>query len=209
VKLAPTPVSTLWKVPMSRVYPAVFEYLVIASLDQTGGPARALHGPRVVDGSRGADHVAWFLPLRLGDSPHRDLCHPVLDRENGQTRRPGINGTVWDDPSILARLSSIKPVSFQADQIVQHDGGGDDFVGDVRGVLPVMRKRGLRQLIRRRPVREGHRTQSGIAYRRKVKLHHHVLPQRMRIVESKAHDEIVRVLGVHQRLTVRGLSGLK
>ena len=31
----------------------------------------------------------------------------------------------------------------------------------------------------------------------------------MRIVESKAHDEIVRMLGVHQRLAVRGFAGLE
>src|ERR1039458_1315821 len=176
-----------------RVQIATIERLVIASPDQAGGPTRSLHGTCVVDRSRSAHHVARLLPLRRGDPPYRKLPHPVLSRENRQTRRPRIDGAIVDDPAILTWLGSIKPAGFKTHFVVQHDAGGDHFVSDVRRILPVMRKRGLRQLVRRSAMREGDRTECGVAHRRKIKLQYRVFSQRMRIVDSESHDEIVRV----------------
>ncbi len=42
-----------------------------------------------------------------------------------------------------------------------------------------------------------------------VHLHDCAFPHGMRVMETESHEEIVRVLGIHQRFSVRGLTGLK
>src|SRR5690242_3342568 len=49
----------------------------------------------------------------------------------------------------------------------------------------------------------------GIAHRSEVKLERRVLAQRAGIVDSKPHDEIVRVLSVHQRVAECCLASLE
>src|SRR5437660_1195908 len=110
---------------------------MVASPNQTSGPlATALHGPRVLQRRRATDHIAWLLSLR----PR----HPILGREDRQTRRPGVDRPIVDVPAILIRLSSIESAGLEANLPVQN-AGGQDFIGDVRGILPMVPERRLRQ----------------------------------------------------------------
>ncbi len=58
-------------------------------------------------------------------------------------------------------------------------------------------------------MRKCHGSESGVADRGVVELQHRVLAQRVRIVHAEAHEEVVRMLRVHERPAVGGLAGLK
>ena len=54
-----------------------------------------------------------------------------------------------------------------------------------------------------------HGPERGIADRGEIKLQDRVAAQRMRVMDAQPHDEIVRMLRIHQGLAIRGLAGLK
>src|SRR5579862_3005370 len=58
-------------------------------------------------------------------------------------------------------------------------------------------------------MRIGHWPQSRIAYRSKVEFESRAFTERMRVMNSHRHDEIVGMLAVHQRRAVSRLAGLE
>ena len=72
-----------------------------------------------------------------------------------------------------------------------------------------MSQGGLRQFEGRRAMREGHRTQCRIAHRRVIELQHGVAIQRPGILGAQAHEKIVGMLRIHQRLAIGAFPGLK
>src|SRR5579864_1995474 len=124
----------------------MIEKLMIAAPDQAGGPLTpALQWPRVLNRCRGTHYVARLLALRTRQPAHRHLRHPVLGWEDRQTRRPGVDRTVVDVPAAFIRLGSIKSAGLEAHLFVEN-AGRQNLVGNVCGILPMVRERRLRQL---------------------------------------------------------------
>src|SRR5271166_5380837 len=110
---------------------------MIAAPNEAGGPIRTLHRLGVAYGGSGSNHVSRLLALRPGQTAYRELSHPVLGRRIGKARGPGVDGPVVDDPAILRRLRAIEAADLQPDLFV-FDCAGNDFGGDVRGILQVV-----------------------------------------------------------------------
>ena len=60
-----------------------------------------------------------------------------------------------------------------------------------------------------KPVHEGGRAERGFAGRRGVDKGRAVFAERMRVARGQLHEQIVRVLPIHERLAVILLAGLK
>src|SRR5207248_3043893 len=120
---------------------------------------------------------------------HRDLGSPVLGWEKAETARPGIHGAPVDVPACLIGLTSVESRGLQSDFAVR-DASGEDVVGDVSGILPVVTDGGLGQLERARSLREGHRSQSWVADRSVVNVPGALFTQRVRILNAQLHHEI-------------------
>src|SRR5258706_6481346 len=58
-------------------------------------------------------------------------------------------------------------------------------------------------------MRKGDGAQNRIAHWCVIHLHNGALPQGMRVMKTESHEEIVRVVGIHQRLSVRSLTRMK
>ena len=89
------------------------------------------------------------------------------------------------------------------------DADGDHVVGDVRGVLQVMRYRRLREFLSGGAMRIRDGTERGIAHGREVHIDGGVFGDLVSVMEAQSHDEIVRMLRVDNGMAVGGLAGLK
>src|SRR5712692_3131439 len=86
---------------------------------------------------------------------------------------------------------------------------GEHAGGDVRRILNMMRERGLRNLHRRDSMRKGHRPERGIADRRGVSVSDRSVADIHCIFGGKLHEEIMRMLPIDQRPSMRGLARLE
>src|SRR5207245_1439857 len=102
---------------------------------------------------------------------YRELPHPVLCRRHGEARRPGVDRAVVDVPAVLVRLLSMEAARFEPEDTAR-DSGGNHFVGDMAGVLPMVAQCRLRQLRCRRAMWKRDRSERGVADRSEVDLEH-------------------------------------
>jgi len=101
----------------------------------------------VCERCRGAHLVTCFQRLGMGDPAHRNLRCPVLGGEKPESRGPGINGAAFNDPAVFTGLGAVEAAGLQPHFLVR-DAHCENFVGEVRRVLPVMRYGRLRQFHR-------------------------------------------------------------
>ena len=85
--------------------------------------------------------------------------------------------------------------------------GGDDAVGDVRRIEPMVRDRRQRLIARRSAVHERRRPQRRLADRPAIEVERLVALQPVVDLGGQLHEQVVRVLPVDQRLAVRDLAG--
>src|ERR1700722_1960644 len=85
----------------------------------------------------------------------------------------------------------------------------DHVVRDMRGVLPMMRNRRLRQFRGRCAMRISNRPKRGVAHRSRVKFQPGLPAKFSNVVKAETHDEIVRMLSVDDGLPKGGFAGLE
>src|SRR5215831_9212421 len=118
---------------------------MIATPDQAGGPGCSqIQWTRVLYGCRRAHYVAFLLTLRLYQVPSGNLHQPVCVRRDGKPAGVGIHPSPVDVPAVFVRLRAVEAASFQPHPLVAH-GHGSDIVCDMRGILPMMAERRLRE----------------------------------------------------------------
>src|SRR5438067_8235241 len=149
----------------------------------------------VADRRRGAFLIAGLDLLRLGQIDERELRNEVRHRREGHAARRRVEAAGVNVPSILVRLSAVKGTCLDAHES-KRDAGGDDVVGDVRRVLKMMTEDGLGNLQRRFAMRISDRSNGRISDWREVQKSRRAIGDRMRVLRSELHEEIVRMLSV-------------
>src|SRR5262245_60445710 len=158
--------------------------------------------------SRNARHVVRreaSLLFGVVQPPRRHLQHVIGPWRDADSRRIGVERPEIEVRAVLIRLAAIERRGLGAPSRAAY-ASRDHATGDMRRVQPVMADGGNRIRECRYAMREGHRTERGLADRTAVDNAPEAATNRPLVLDRQFHEQVARVLPIVNGVTVAKLA---